>query len=305
MRLMGNTNEPHLIQRSPEWLKWRRGKITATDACVLMNGIHFGKTVLDLYNEKTNDLEIPDSSNFAMRRGVELEPLALAKFEEETGYLMTPRVMTDFFTPWRSASLDGYEIEGKCAVEAKCPGKEDHALALKGIVPEKYIPQLQHQMLVTGLEEIYYMSYVSDSDFTIFTVKKDHDYTQRLITAELEFWKRIQDRNPPEPTDRDYQEITSAEWENLSNQYAGLCTVEKDYKCKLESIESIKNEIKDKLLLLSNNRSAYGAGIKLSKVVRRGHFDYAAIQNAVGFDLEPFRKPSTEYWKVSFKGDEE
>jgi len=61
--------EAHLIQRSPEWKAWRRTKLTATDACVLMNGIHFGKTVLDLYHEKTSDPEIPDNSNLQCKEG--------------------------------------------------------------------------------------------------------------------------------------------------------------------------------------------------------------------------------------------
>lgn len=291
------------IQRSKAWHEFRRNHIGSSDAPVIM-GVSPWKSPLELYHEKIAPNRAEIAPNRAMQRGVELEPLALAKFEAETGYLMTPRVMTDFFTPWRSASLDGYEIEGKCAVEIKCPGKADHDLALKGQVPEKYFPQLQHIMEVCKLSEMYYMSYVSDSDFTIFTVKKDYDYTDKLLQAESEFWQRIQDRNPPEPTDRDSTEISSEEWASLSNQYAGVCALEKDYKSKLESIESIKDEIKDKLVSLSNNKSAYGSGIKLSKVTRRGHFDYAAIQNAVGFDLEPFRKQSTEYWKISFQGEE-
>jgi len=301
------TEEPHLQQRTPEWLKWRRGKLTATDACVLMNGIHFGKTILDLYNEKTNDLEIPDSSNYAMRRGVELEPLALAKFEAETGYLMTPRVMVHPKFEWMSASLDGYEIEGKCAVELKCPGKEDHALALKGIVPEKYVPQLQHQMLVTGLEEIYYMSYVSDSDFTIFKVKKDHDYTAKLIQAELDFWQRVLDRNPPEPTNRDSAEIDSLEWEYASRQYQMWDSEEKKLQDRIDVIKSEKEFYKNRLIALADNRSVHGAGIKLSKSVRRGHIDYEAILERMAISpavAETFRKPSTEYWRVSLQGDE-
>lgn len=293
-------------QRSKEWHEFRRNHIGSSDASVIM-GLSPWKTTLQLYHEKTNDSEIPNSSNetFAMRRGVELEPLALAKFEAETGYLMTPRVLTSPFTPWRSASLDGYEIEGRCAVEIKASGKEDHSLALKGIVPEKYVPQLQHQMLVTELNEIYYMSYVSDSDFIIFKVKRDNDYIERLIAAESEFWQRVQDRNPPEPTDRDCPEITSESWANLSDQYAIANEIAKGYKDKLEQAEQVKDNIKNALIALADNRSVHGAGIKLSKCTRRGHIDYAKVPALIGLDLEPYRKESTQYWKVSFTGDNE
>lgn len=307
---MDNTQEPHLIQRSPEWLKWRRGKLTATDACVLMNGVHFGKTVLDLYNEKTSDQALLDNSNFAMRRGVELEPLALAKFEAETGYLMTPRVLTHWngVYPFLSASLDGYEIEGKCAVEVKCPGKEDHALALKGIVPEKYVPQLHHIMIVTGLTWIYYMSYVSDEDFTIFKVQKDNDYAAKLIQAELEFWQRVQDRNPPQPTDRDTSEIKDPNWIHTCDKYRAINSEKKDVLAQLARIEAAEDEIKNELISLSNNKSVFGAGLRLTKSVRRGHIDYARVVELLEVSnevLESYRKPFTEYWRVSFKEEEE
>lgn len=297
--------ESHLEQRTECWKIWRKSHLGSTDACVLMNGIHFGKTVLDLYNEKVNPQVTLTDSNFAMRRGVELEPLALAKFEEETGHLMTPRVLTHWngVYPFLSASLDGYELEGRCAVEIKCSGKEDHALALKGIVPEKYIPQLQHIMVVTGLERMYYMSYVSHDDFTIFIVKRDNDYIDKLVKAELEFWQRVQDRNPPEPSDRDSTEITSKEWEDLSNQYAIANESARLCKEKLDEYELVKDIIKDQLLSLSNNRSAHGSGIKLSKSVRRGHIDYARVPQLEGLDLEQYRKPSTESWKITFNGE--
>lgn len=290
------------IQRSEAWKIWRRSHLGSSEASIVM-GVNPWKTQLELYNEKTNHLEIPDSSNFAMRRGVELEPLALAKFEAETGYLMTPRVLVHPIHGWASASLDGLEIEGKCAVEIKVPGKVDHALAFKCIVPEKYIPQLQHIMFVTDLPEIFYMSYVSDEDFTIFRVQRDDEYIKRLITAEREFWQRIQERNPPEPTDRDSEEIKDQNWVHCSDKYRAIYSEKKDLLDQLKRIETEEDNIKNELISLSDNRSAHGAGIKLSKVVRRGHIDYAAVPNLVGIDLEPFRKPSTEYWKISFEGE--
>lgn len=300
--------EAHLIQRSPEWLKWRKSKITATNSCIIMNGEHFGKTLLDLYNEKTSDIIEESASSFAMRRGVELEPLALAKFESATGYLMTPRVLTHPKYEFLSASLDGLELDGSCAVEIKCPGKADHELALKGIVPEKYMPQLQHIMEVCQLEEIYYMSYISDLDYTIFKVKKDHEYTQRLITAELEFWNRIQERNPPEPTDRDTQEIKSENWLHYCDKYRAIYVEKKDVLDQLARIEAAEDQIKNQLILLANNKSAFGSGIKLSKSVRRGHIDYAPILELFAIDdhiVESYRKPSTESWRISIQGENE
>lgn len=299
--------EGYEVQRSPAWFAWRRAHLGSSDAAAIL-GVSPWKTVLDLYNEKVNPQETLTNSNFAMRRGVELEPLALAKFEDETGYLMTPAVRVHSAYPMLSASLDGLELDGLCAVEIKCPGRSDHELALKGVVPEKYIPQLQHIMEVCQLEEIYYMSYISDSNFTIFTVKKDHEYTTRLLQAELDFWQRVQDRNPPKPTDRDNIEINTPEWTNLSDQFAVLYTEKKDLLDKLKRYEFIEENIRKELIHLANEKSACGAGIKLTKSIRRGHIDYVRIAEILEVShemLESNRKPSTESWRISFQGEEE
>jgi putative phage-type endonuclease len=293
----------YLIQRSEAWFNWRKWHIGSSDAPVIM-GVSPWKTPLQLYNEKVNSTISSYGSNYAMQRGVELEPLALALFEAETGYLMTPSVKVHPTHKMLSASLDGLELDGACAVEIKCPGKVDHELALKGIVPEKYIPQLQHIMEVCQLPEMYYMSYVSDSDFIIFKVKKDNDYTERLLQAELEFWQRIQDRNPPQPTDRDSEEIKSEDWVYYSDQYAALHAEEKELLDKLKELESRKEDIKNELIRLADFKSGYGAGIKLSKSIRRGHIDYARVPWPEGLDLEAFRKESKEVWRVSFQKED-
>ncbi len=290
--------ENDLIQRSPEWFKWRRAHLGASEASAVI-GVSPWKTPLELYHEKISDQVELDNSNFAMRRGVELEPLALAKFEAETGYLMTPAVKVHPIYKWMSASLDGLELEAACAVEIKSPGRADHELALKGIVPEKYIPQLQHIMEVCQLTWMYYMSYVSDSDFIIFKVNKDNDYTAKLIAAELEFWKRIQDRNPPEPTDRDFEEISSLQWICAKNRW-------RDLQDEKSDIERREKELREEIVKLADNRSAYGAGLKLTKYIRKGTVDFESlVKDKLGedFDKEPYRKPSTESWRISIQGE--
>ena len=54
----------------------------------------------------------------AMQRGTEMEPLARAAYEEQTGLVMQPLVLDagDY-----SASLDGMTLEGDLILEIKCP----------------------------------------------------------------------------------------------------------------------------------------------------------------------------------------
>jgi hypothetical protein len=41
-----------------------------------------------------------------------------------------------------------------------------------------------------------------------------------------------------------------------------------------------------------------GAGIRLSKIPRKGAVDYSQIECLKELDLEPYRKKSIEYWKI-------
>lgn len=284
-------------QGSKAWHEFRRAHLGASDSPVLM-GVSPWKTILELYNEKINCNSPSNSDNYATRRGLELELLALAKFEQETGFLMTPRVLVHKTIPYLSASLDGLEIENKCAVEIKCPGKTDHALALKDIVPEKYFPQLQHQMEVAGFTEMYYMSYVSDDDFTIFKVQKDEDYTKKLLEVEAAFWDKVTNRTPPESSDKDILDIDTEEWKIAVENY-------KDYKKGMEYLQQELDERKNRLIYLANNRSAKGSGIKLTKSIRKGNVDYSKVVELIGVDLEPYRKPSYETWMVTIKDKDE
>lgn len=56
----------------------------------------------------------------AMQRGTELEPVARAAYERQTGRIMRPLVVVD---GEYSASLDGITLGGERIVELKCPVK--------------------------------------------------------------------------------------------------------------------------------------------------------------------------------------
>jgi putative phage-type endonuclease len=80
-----------------------------------------------------------------------MEPLARAAYEQKTGLVMQPRVMTE---GEYSASLDGIPLEGDRIVEIKSPYRRQasdlwQSVSL-GEVPEHYRFQVQHQLLVSG-----------------------------------------------------------------------------------------------------------------------------------------------------------
>lgn len=289
-------NQNEKVQRSPEWHEFRRNHIGASDSPVIM-GVSPWKDVKLLYIEKTSDKEMLNNSNAAMQRGIDLEPHCLSIFEAETGYLMNPKVLVHPSISFMAASLDGLELDHKCAVEIKCPGPKDHGIALDNAIPEKYIPQLQHQMEVAGLDKIYYMSYANQYDYKILEVYKDVEYTKTLLEKEAEFWKCVVERIPPESTKPGFTEIQDEKWQRLASRYKEMLS----HKIGLEKdLEDIKNQ----LIRMANFSPACGFGLQINKVITRGRVDYSTMPELKGVNLEKYRKPDTESWRINVQNHE-
>lgn len=185
-----------------EWLEARRSKITATDAPIIM-GVSPYCSPFELYHKKVENLE--QLVTPAMRRGVDLEPIARDIFEETMGIFVMPRFQLHKDPEsFMAASFDGINDDG-IVLEIKCPSKKEHELALTHIVTEKYRPQLMHQMCVAGVEEMYFMSYSPDhkTPFVIFKFYQDPIALEKLIEEEKKFYDLLKNRTPPTPDKRD------------------------------------------------------------------------------------------------------
>lgn len=180
---------PEYTQGSPEWLKLRRSKVTASDACIIMGSPY--KTKARLYEEKTLEIETFVSSR--MQRGLDLEPIARDLFTLKTGIEMIPRVSVK---DWAMASLDGISSRNEI-LEIKCPGEKDHSIALSGKIPEHYIAQLQHEMYVFDSEKVYYFSF-DGFDGVVVEVNRDEDYIKKMLVEEWKFYECLMNRKPPQ-----------------------------------------------------------------------------------------------------------
>ena len=79
-----------LHQNTPEWHRWRRQGIGASDAPVIMGETPF-KTPRTLWSIKTGRMR-EDPAGPAARRGRELEWFARRAYERQTGIQMEPLV---------------------------------------------------------------------------------------------------------------------------------------------------------------------------------------------------------------------
>ncbi len=175
-------------QSTGEWLAWRRGGIGASDAPVVMGLSPWQKEGELLLLKTGQKSERP--ANGAMERGKRLEPVAREAFVRHTGIEVEPVCVQSTDHAWMRASLDGLSADGQHVLEIKCPGEKDHSLAASGCVPEKYYPQLQHILAVTGLAEIHYWSFRFDHT-VLLKVERNEPFIADLIAKEVAFWTQV------------------------------------------------------------------------------------------------------------------
>jgi putative phage-type endonuclease len=273
-------------QGTAEWLSLRTGKITATDATVILGASHW-KTKIQLYHEKLSD-NVINFVNERMKRGNDLEPIARELFSIQNGIEMFPRIVVK---DWAMASLDGMSECSKYILEIKCPGEKDHALALQGLVPDHYYPQLQHQLYVTGLQSIFYYSFDGTDGVTLI-VKRDDEYIEKMIAEEFKFYMCLMEKKPPEPNENDYIERDDELWNQCTSQWKFISD-------QIKHLEKDEEHLRKQLIYLSGDSNCKGGGLSLCKIQRKGNIQYDKVPELKGIDLDKYRKESTISWRIT------
>lgn len=270
------------------WHQWRRGGIGSSDAAVIL-GVSPWRTPKELWEEKVFGTS-EKLDNSAMQRGREMEPVARTWFEKAMNVSVFPQNKTNQEHSFIRASLDGIDMEEKVLVEIKCPNASDHATALNKQIPTKYIPQVQHQLLVTGLDGMYYCSF-DGSNGAIVEVARDNAYIAAMLEEEQKFWDMVLTKKAPELTDRDFVSMESNDsWKLMSDKWIYLSQA-------LKSMEEEEKSIRSLMIKMSEDRSAQGNGVRISKSICTGTIDYKQIMtDHPEIDWESYRKKSVTKW---------
>lgn len=279
-----------LEQGSPQWLDYRKTRIGGSDAPIIM-GASPWTTIYQLYCQKM-DIVPPKEKTPAMQRGHDLEPVARAIAEDMLGHRFTPVVVESIVRPFLMVSLDGLSEDGKNALEIKCPNEEYHKLAAKGVVPEEYTWQLYHIFnVMPDLDRIMYLSYHS-SGHVMVDFKRDTVKQKLLLDAQVKFMECMNTFTPPELCDKDYRSREDSIWKELVGQVTDAQEMVKGWTDELE-----KRRLR--LIEESGQSNTTGAGVRLTKVMRRGSIDYAAIPELLGVNLDLYRKRPSESWRIT------
>lgn len=276
-------------QQTQEWHEFRQLHIGSSDAAAIM-GVSPWKTRHKLWEEKRGLLP-PSPKTYAMDHGIRMEEEARRAYEKLTGTIVFPEVIVHPEHSWMSASLDGIDITGKMAVEIKCPLGADHQEAVEGRVPLKYYPQCQHILAVTGADVLHYFSF-QNGNGVLVEMGIDHDYIAELISQERAFWELVITGMEPERTDKDGLECSDSVWLDTATQWAAV-------QKRLKELQEQEAFLKEQLIEMAPASHVWGGGVVLRRSERKGSVDYAKVPELKGVDLDNYRKPSSEYWRIS------
>lgn len=280
-----------LTQNTDAWLELRRRKIGASDAPVIMK-VSPWKTPYKLWAEKVG-IDNENVITRAMQEGINKEQEARDEFIRLTNIPVAPKVCFHECHDWMMASLDGIDKDEKHIVEIKNAGSVDHEVAVRGKIPEKYFPQLQHQLEVTGLNMAYYFSY-RHGEGAIVEVGRDDKFIAEMLSEEKKFFACMQDFVAPKMTTKDYVAIDEVEFTRAAAELKKILQ-------EMTVLTKREDELKKMLTDMCESKSLTNVacnGMHISKCVRKGTIDYASIPELKKIDLEIFRKTPISYWRL-------
>ena len=177
-------------QRSEEWIKQRHGKFSASEIYKLMGIKGLGETGKSYAIEKAIEQLYGDvDENFVsydMERGIELEPLAFAKFKDIMSLDFVNVYNCGFFNLLNDAGASPDGLVGVDAVlEIKCPKASTFfKLVATNEIDQKYFYQMQMQMICTGRDKAYFFNYIIIDGLEYWhtiVVERDSDICDKII----------------------------------------------------------------------------------------------------------------------------
>jgi predicted phage-related endonuclease len=173
----------------------RQGKLTASRIAPLMTGD--GAKIMQLYLEMTDQAE-PDNLDdvWPVQLGSATEPLNLDWYERKNGVLLARRgeVVVHPRYQWAAATLDGWiPPDLDCPLETKHVGGREPL----EVIVDRYQPQMQWQMEVTGAKECALSVIMGANEPVVEFVPRDADYAAEMIRRGAQFMDFVKRRIPP------------------------------------------------------------------------------------------------------------
>lgn len=271
--------EPESIEH---WLDLRLSDITSTECSALFGASPY-MTEFELWHNKKNKVVVKLKENERMKWGKRLEHAIASGIAEDLSIFATPFTEYVRLPELRAGSsfdFTAIDKEGKKSI-LEIKNVDYLQMKEKWIVEDGEVVeapphieiQVQHQLMVSGLEKAYIGALVGGNSLTIIERGRDERIIKRLINKIESFWKSIEDGNPPSPDyERDSSFICSiydqAKEGKISNATHEISSLARSYKeaSERESIASKeKSAIKAKIIeIIKDNEKVLGEDFTIS-----------------------------------------
>lgn len=281
-----------LIQGSPEWQAYRQSRRNASESAAVL-GLSPWMTPYQLWLAKTGRME--PRVTHAMQRGTDLEPVARAAYEDQTGLIMQPLVLE---AGAYSASLDGMTLEGDLILEIKCPLRGSRSDlwqdVRQGQAPEHYTVQVQHQLMVSGADTAHLWVF-DGSQGMLHAIDRDEALMQRIREGWEGFQQYLDHDIPPPLSDPDTRQRCDDAWRRAAQAFA-------ESKLRAEAAAATLDAARAQLIALAQHPREQGAGVTVTRYWKQGSVDYKQIPALKVVDLDLYRKRASEEVRVTVAG---
>lgn len=278
----------HLLQGSPEWLSYRLAKRNASESAAVM-GLSPWMTPYQLWLYKTGRHQ--PTVTGAMQHGTGLEPQARTAYEHQTGLVMQPLVLV---AGAYSASLDGLTMDGALVLEIKCPMRGNRselwADVTNGQIPEHYLVQVQHQLMVSGARTAHLWVFDGERGL-LHSIDRDPALMERIQAAWDEFQPFLDTDTSPPLTAADTLQRTDDAWRQAAQEFARL-------KAEADAVGNRLELARNTLIALAQHPKERGCGVAVTRFWRQGAVDYKKVPSLRDVDLTPWRGKSREDVRV-------
>lgn len=183
-----------------EWLRERAKGLGGSDAPAVC-GVSPWKSPYQVWLEKRGEAE-PQEDNEPMFWGRTLEPVIRQRYADVTGrtVVVPNEILRHPKYDWMIANIDG-EVPGERILEIKTARSADGwGEPGSAEIPETYIIQVQHYMIVRAYPVADVAALIGGNDFRIYEVPADPELQQLILDREAAFWDMVLKGTPPDPT---------------------------------------------------------------------------------------------------------
>jgi putative phage-type endonuclease len=288
-----------------EWLDLRRGYIGGSDAATIV-GLNPFSSKYALWAEKKG-LVPPFEGNLATDVGTYLEEFIAKRFEQETGKKVrreNASILNDQY-PFAIANVDRVIVGEDAGLEIKSTSSLSLSRFKNGEYPARYYVQCVHYLAVAGkkYKRWYLAVLIGNTDFKVFTIERDENEINALMTAEKAFWDNHVIANIPPEIDSSEQTSKAIECSyeeddsecdltDLDEDIEDLLDIKKQIKTLDVLKSALENKIKNEMGGSRFGRSSL-ANVSWASQERRS-FDAKSFARAYPqINLDSFYKTST------------